>query len=248
MNRIHFIRHGLSEANLSTAVNRRKPDHAIELAPEGYLQALTAGQELVRHFTSRNDPPERIRVLISPYVRTRDTAQGVISVLAKKGFDVEQRECLQLREQSFGLFDGLTPDELHHAFPAEYAHYLKHRSFEGEFFAPMPAGESRARVCDRVREIFGSILRDFASNDANPINDVICISHGVTIRCAITEFMHYPWEWCEAEPNPGNCSITTITGRENCGWSLTRTFEGFPHPRQSEQAPQQQREQGRVTA
>ena len=230
MHRIHFIRHGLSEANLSTSVNRRKPDHAIELAPEGHHQAKRAGDALAHHFDHRGEGPGRIRMLISPYKRTRETGLHVMSALARRGYHVEARDCLQLREQSFGLFDGLTPEELHAIYPEEYAHYLKHREFEGEFYAPMPGGESRARVCDRVRGVFGSILRDFASPVDAPITDVVCISHGVTIRCAIMEFLHLPWEWNEEEPNPLNCSINTISGRENEGWNLSQTFAGFQVP------------------
>lgn len=169
-------------------------------------------------------------MLISPYRRTRDTALQVISALARRGYQVEARESLQLREQSFGLFDGLTPAERREIYPREYEHYLKHREFEGEFYAPMPGGESRARVCDRVRGVFGSILRDFASQTERPITDVVCVSHGVTIRCAIMEFMHLPWEWNEEEPNPHNCSIKTLAGLENQGWHISNTFGGFPVP------------------
>lgn len=228
MHRIHFIRHGLSEANLSTSVNRRKADHAIELAPEGHHQAARAGDALAHHFNERGDAPGRIRMLISPYRRTRDTALQVISALARRGYQVDARESLQLREQSFGLFDGLTPAERREIYPREYDHYLKHRDFEGEFYAPMPGGESRARVCDRVRGVFGSILRDFSSTAGPAITDAICISHGVTIRCAIMEFLHLPWEWNEQEPNPANCSIKTLAGRENEGWTLEEIFTGFP--------------------
>lgn len=244
MKRLHFIRHGLSEANLSTSVNRRKPDHAIELTEWGFDQAKIAGAEMVRHLLQRTDHYHGIRFLVSPYRRTRDTAAQVMDEFDKTGIAYEARECLQLREQSFGLFDGLTPEELTKAYPNEYEHYLKHRTFEGEFFAPMPSGESRARVCDRVRGVFGSILRDFSSQAGEQISDIICVSHGVTIRCAIMEFLHLPWEWCEKEPNPGNCSITTISGAEDRGWQIDRIFDGFSHPHASSHALQEHRELG----
>ena len=119
MKRLHFIRHGLSEANLSTSVNRRKPDHAIELTEWGFDQARIAGAEMVRHLLQRTDHYQGIRFLVSPYKRTRDTAAQVMEEFDKTGIAYEARECLQLREQSFGLFDGLTPEELTKVSTAE---------------------------------------------------------------------------------------------------------------------------------
>ena len=247
MNRIYLVRHGLSESNLSTKVNKRKPDNAIELDKEGHRQAVEAGKFLGRYLTDQENPKvSRIRMMVSPYLRTRQTADGIESQIAELTFPYDRRECLQLREQSFGLFDGLSPDELASEYPRELRHYEKHKDFEGEFFAPMPMGESRARVCDRVRSAFGPILRDFRGEGREKISDVIVVSHGVTIRCFIREFLHLPWEWCEAEPNPNNCSIIKIEGEENRGWTMERIFAGFDHPHDLAHMQQEIREEGHL--
>ena len=238
--RIHLVRHGLSESNLDVSVNRRKPDHAIDLADEGRQQAAEAGHRMAMAIqASRAQAPSesssgfvhsRVRLLISPYARTRQTAEGITGALDSAGIHYSTKEELAIREQSFGLFDGLSPEELKDMYPKEYAHYDKHSNFEGEFFAPMPMGESRARVSDRVRTCFGSILRDMSGRDSPPVTDMIIVSHGVTIRCFRLAFMHRPWEWCERKPNPANCSILTIEGETGRGWKEYQTFEGFPHP------------------
>ena len=249
--RIHLVRHGLSESNLSVEVNRRKPDHAICLANQGHQQAAEAGEFLAKRlrYSVLNGPATKVRMLVSPYLRTRQTADGIEKAIKGAGINYDRHESLQLREQSFGLFDGIAEEELADIYPREYAHYEKHAHFEGvenglkgEFFAPMPMGESRARVCDRVRSTFGSILRSLRDD----YTDIVVVSHGVTIRCFIREFMHYPWEWCEKEPNPNNCSITTIEGERDKGWEVNRIFDGFKHPKDPDHAKQEHREEGHI--
>lgn len=247
--RIHLVRHGLSKANLDLLVNRRMPDHAIELADEGHRQAREAGTALAEHIMGIGPDSvdgfhhRRVRLLVSPYTRTRQTADGIAESLEKNGVVFDRREELLLREQSFGLFDGIPDDELPVKYPDHHEHYAKHTRFEGEFFAPMPMGESRAMVTDRVRGCFGTILRDITGKYSPPITDMIIVSHGVTIRCLLTAWLHKPWEWCEKEPNPWNCSITTIEGEQGRGWTTTKTFAGFEHKKVTRQ---ERREEGHV--
>jgi broad specificity phosphatase PhoE len=284
--RIFLVRHGLSEANMDKSVNARKPDHAVELAgsPEsddpienGHAQAYLSGLELVKMIQadSAADPHHdktasfgsgellqrrRMRLLVSPYLRTRQTADGLQRALDEAGLVYDRREVMELREISFGLYDGLEDHELKEVFPREHAHYQKHVDFAGELFAPMPMGESRIQVGDRVKGVFGTILRDAQDRradtlqtalqkrdrplDAGPILDFVVVSHGVTIRQFIHRWMHWPWEKVEAEPNPGNCAIHLIEGASGTGWTDERVFEGFRHVRGHER--QEEREDGHV--
>lgn len=246
LTRIHLVRHALSEANLDLDVNRRKPDHAIELSDKGNRQAAEAGTALAKQIMNEDSPRHRrVRMLVSPYLRTRQTAAGLAEGLRYQGIEFDQRESLALREQSFGLFDGLRDDELPVRYPDHYAHYAKHSAFQGEFFAPMPMGESRAMVTDRVRGVFGTILRDMSGHYAPPVTDMIVVSHGVTIRCFRLGWFQgkRTWEWCEREPNPHNCSITTIEGEQGKGWTERQTFAGFEHRKET---VQDRREEGHV--
>lgn len=238
MTRIHLVRHALSEANLDLEVNRRKPDHAIELSEEGKRQASEMGKFLAEHIIAEDGfHQRRVRLLVSPYLRTRQTAAGVAEGLQRQGIEFDSRESLALREQSFGLFDGLRDEELPIRYPDHHAHYAKHEAFEGLFFAPMPMGESRAMVTDRVRGVFGTILRDMSGEHAPPVTDMIVVSHGVTIRCFRLGWFQgkRTWEWCEREPNPWNCSITTIEGQQGKGWTERQTYKGFEHRKETVQ-------------
>jgi 2,3-bisphosphoglycerate-dependent phosphoglycerate mutase len=238
-NRIYLVRHGQSEANLDKTVNTRLPDHRVELSPEGHRQAAAAGEYLAGALPR----DARIRILCSPYVRTRQTSAAIEQALTAAGLPYDRREAVELREIAFGLFDGIADEDLPKSFPREYAHYEKHKRFEGEFFAPMPLGESRVHVADRVKGVFGTILRDATLERSNPVGSFIVVSHGVTIRCFRMQWMHYPWEWYEREKNPRNCSIQLIEGRAGSGYSDRSVFDGFEHAAES---PQARREEGHV--
>ncbi|UYO54587.1 histidine phosphatase family protein [Rhodopseudomonas palustris] len=235
--RLFLVRHGESEANLDKTVNARLPDTQISLSPHGFEQAYAAGQALASHLS----PDRRIRIFTSPYLRARQTAQKLEEALTDHGFTYDKREAIEIREISFGLFDGIPDEDLHVTFPLEYAHYEKHKAFEGEFFAPMPLGESRCQVADRVKGIFGTILRDSSPTRPAPVRDFVIVSHGVTIRCFRMQWLHYPWEWYEHEPNPRNCSIQLIEGES--GYGESQIFAGFVSRRSS---TQERREDGTI--
>lgn len=160
--RLYLVRHGQSEANLDKTVNARLPDHRVELSPEGHRQAAAAGEYLAGALPR----DARTRILCSPYIRTRQTSAAIEQALTAAGLPYDRREAVELREIAFGLFDGIADEDLPKSFPKEYEHYEKHKRFEGEFFAPMPLGESRVHVADRVKGVFGTILRDAALSAA----------------------------------------------------------------------------------
>lgn len=263
--RIFLIRHGLSEANLDKSVNVHKPDFAVNLSPEGHEQAEAAGVALAEYITlnrgtkeivgewGREEVPDRrrARMLVSPYYRTRQTADGVAEGLKAAGIKFDRRECEELREINFGIFDGLTDEEILAQYPVEHAHYEKHKAMSGEIFAPMPMGESRIQVGDRVKQMFGTILRDAdPKTDRDPVLDFFVVAHGVSIRQFRQRWLHKPWEWAEGLKNPANCSIMMISGRSGMRQGLdgtsyieTPVFDGFEHVRKS---AQDKREEGSV--
>jgi broad specificity phosphatase PhoE len=237
--RIYLVRHGQSEANLDKSVNTRLPDHLIALSPEGERQAAAAGEYLARTMAGE----ARVRILCSPYRRARQTSGAIEKALEAAAIPFDVREALELREIAFGLFDGIPDEDLLVRFPQEYEHYEKHRRFEGEFFAPMPLGESRCHVADRVKGVFGTILRDASPDRPDPIGHFVIVSHGITIRCFRMQWMHYQWEWYEGEKNPPNCSIQLIEGRPGDSYCDRLAFAGFDAPRPSQQT---RREEGHI--
>ena len=217
--RLYLVRHGESQANLDVNVNALHADHVIPLSERGCAQAIVAGRVIGEELRSLG--AKNARLWRSPYLRTRQTADGIIDGLNdvldgdlhRPKLDV--RESDLIREQEFGLFDGIPDEELPIAFPREHALYSKYEMAKGRYFARMPMGESRCDVAARCKIFFGSLDRD---REQHGIENVIIVSHGVTLRCFIKEWLHLPYEWIENERNPGNCSVRLIENGRDRGY------------------------------
>ncbi len=200
--RIFLVRHGQSLSNVDLDIHKTMPDHAIPLSPKGEEQAKEAGNRLAELLPRRN--PEHVRLWVSPYKRTRQTAEGILSACP---MIFDSREHVLLCEQQFGLFDGVLDEELPKRFPEEYRHYVLCERFEGRFWARMPMGESRFDVAQRVHQSFGTFHRD---KDRHGIGTIVVVCHGVTLRAFVMMWCHLTPEWFEAERNPKNCAIRLI--------------------------------------
>ena len=237
LKRIFLIRHANSKGNEDLEHYKVVPDHAIDITEEGENQGVMAGAALADYLDSISvtkglkDQELAFRLWCSSYVRTRRTRdklrEGFGEVRANR-FWRDSRENIVLAEQNFGLFCGLTEQEKKERYPDIYEQFQLCEKYQGRFWAKPPNGESRYDVCLRVSQIFGTLMRD-AEKEIVPVENVVIVSHGTTIRAFIMQFLHKEFEWFEDEPNPNNCSIRLIeegpTGRyEDCGY----IFEGFP--------------------
>lgn len=239
-----LVRHAVSAANLDNTLYTRLPDAKVPLAPEGHKQARAAG-EAVAAWIKAQPGTDSTRIYCSPYQRTRETCAEIEVALTDGGVAYDRIEELALREISFGLFDGLRDEELPATFPREHAYYQKHVDFEGEFYAPMPLGESRVQVADRVKGVFGTIIRDNRERENGwRIRNFVIVSHGVTIRAFIMQWLHLTPEWYQAQHNPANASVLMISSDGSAPYRLTTLFEGFPH----QPSKQDMREEGTVQA
>lgn len=214
--RILLVRHGESMGNVDKSNHLSIADHAIPLSERGEAQARSSG-EFIREWLAEN-PSDVVgtrspRLWVSPYKRTRQTADG-LELGAGKGVFLDRRDHILLAEQQFGLFDGLSNEELAVHFPKEHAHYQKCEDHEGRFWARMPLGESRFDVAQRVHQAFGTFQRDA---DDHGVRDIVVVAHGTTIRAFLMMWLHLPFEWFEAEPNPKNASVRLIEYGEDKG-------------------------------
>jgi 2,3-bisphosphoglycerate-dependent phosphoglycerate mutase len=241
---ILLVRHGVSAANLDRSLYTRLPDTRVALAPEGHEQARAAGEAIAAWLKTQSDG-SGTRIYCSPYQRTRETSVEIEAALKAGGITYDRIEELALREIGFGLFDGLTDEELPKLYPREHAYYQKHVDFEGEFYAPMPLGESRAQVADRVKGVFGTLIRDNRERENGwRIRNFILVSHGVTVRAFAMQWLHLTPEWFQGQPNPANASVSLISSDGVGPYRYETLFEGFPH----RQTKQDIREEGTVQA
>ena len=90
----------------------------------------------------------------------------------------------ELREFSYGPWEGLTYQDVERRYPAQYAD-MQSRRLD---FAP-PAGESMNQLTDRV----GGFLTRMRSGWADHPNDtVLLVAHGGSLRAAITCLLGFP--------------------------------------------------------
>jgi len=215
--RVFIIRHGESKANVDRTIHKSVADHAISLTEKGVRQAICAGKFLNAFFEEedrkrrnrswlwRKPEPRKIRMWVSPYKRARQTANQIHLEIARHLLD--QKEHLLLHEQQFGLFDGVSDEQLPLAYPDSHAYYEKCKEFGGRFWAQMPLGESRAQVAARIHQSFGTFHRD---TQRHGINNIIVVCHGTVLRAFVMMWLHKQYEWFEEAPNPENCSIYLI--------------------------------------
>jgi broad specificity phosphatase PhoE len=145
-----LVRHGESEGNIANTLARRERalrldlnvnDSEVSLSDTGRTQAKALG-------TWIGDLPSDERptmAVVSPYERTRETAEIVLAEAGLSSLPLHYDERLRDREQ--GVLDRLTGAGFRDAYPeeAERAQYV------GKFWYRPTGGESWADVILRIR-------------------------------------------------------------------------------------------------
>lgn len=142
-------------------------------------------------------------VYISPYVRTRETAE-----IALRNFPDHQikfiKTDIRLREQEFsGTFQQVSLVQ----------ESKKDREKFSKFFYRFQGGESSADVFDRVSLFNETMWRDFAKNRMDE-GVVLIFGHGLINRLFIMRWFNWQVDLFEKTKNPGNGAILELT-REN---------------------------------
>jgi len=212
---IFLVRHGESQLNAHDKNAEHIPDHALSLTENGKRQAEEAGETFKKIFATRGIDPNSVRMWVSPYKRTRQTAEIIADELNLA--DNQIREDDMLVEINFGLFDGISKKEQQQRFPDEYAKYQKDRLEMGKFYARRPGGESGLDVEMRVRIFFDTIFRDY--NAGGPEN-LIIVCHGGLMNVFIKAFLHKSHEWYYSQKNPSNCSIIYLKSEDSTCYYL----------------------------
>eukprot|EP01098_Paradermamoeba_levis_P009188 TRINITY_DN3812_c0_g2_i4.p1 TRINITY_DN3812_c0_g2~~TRINITY_DN3812_c0_g2_i4.p1 ORF type:complete len:309 (+),score=49.15 TRINITY_DN3812_c0_g2_i4:87-929(+) len=220
--RIFLIRHAESQANVQREVHHRLPDYTIPLTENGKDQARQAGEFLKAELMKMHIPERSCHIISSPYKRARQTAEIIEDNM--KHFVAETSESLLLCELQFGLFEGRSPPEVQELFPQEFDHFKKAIDYGGRFWARPPLGESRFDVCLRVSTLIEEIKRKIMTSEWE---NIIIVSHGVTIRAFLMMWFCHTAEWFDDSDNPNNCCIQLIHSHTDMGY----IFPGFPAPR-----------------
>ena len=202
---LFLVRHGESIQNTGDNFEMRLPDHAIYLTQQGHEQAELAGKAL-RDWCIDNlrKHPSTGRMWVSPYTRTRQTAEELNKSLGIKDI----REDDMLTEMQFGLFANMPKSKAKKQFPVEWEAFQNNRRVNGKFYARRPDGESPFDCMIRQRLFIDTLFRDINYGTCPEI--VVIVGHGAQISCFRKAMFHYNYEWYEKEPNASNCSIQHI--------------------------------------
>jgi broad specificity phosphatase PhoE len=189
--RIILVRHGESEGNLDHSQYQTTQDFALKLTPAGIQQARQAGTK-IKKFLAGGD----VYVYLSPYFRTRETFQYI-----RESIDENITRAIEdprIREQDWG----------HLRHPDDNKGIIEERDKFSPFYYRVPDGESGADVYDRVSSFFDTLHRDFEKT--NFPENVLIVSHGMTIRLFLMRWFHWSVEEFESLHNPKNCQIIVM--------------------------------------
>ena len=213
MIRIFLIRHGESIQNSNENYNDL-PDHLIYLTENGKEQSDKCGKFLKNYCIKNNLNMEKSTLFISPYARTRETADIINRHLRIKNV----KEDISLIEHQYGLFENVEDDDWKD-YGKQYEHYEKYYNNNGKFYAKFPQGESPFDVALRTRQFLFTMFRDVDDG----IENFFIVSHGTTIRAFLLSYFHYSPEWFNAESNMENCAVRLIE-RQSHNHSIDKDY------------------------
>ncbi|TKW59820.1 Broad-range acid phosphatase DET1 [Colletotrichum tanaceti] len=207
---IILIRHAQSEGNKNREIHQSIPDHRVKLTQDGWQQAYDAGRRL-RQLLRADDT---LHFFTSPYRRTRETTEGILSTLTSdeedpspfKRSNIKVYEEPRLREQDFGNFQPCS---------AEMERMWQERADYGHFFYRIPNGESAADAYDRVSGFNESLWRQFGENDFASV--CVLVTHGLMSRVFLMKWYHFTVEYFEDLRNVNHCEFLLMRKQEESG-------------------------------
>ena len=204
MENLFLIRHAVSKQNEGINITEKLPDHAVELSENGIKMARETGIWLNQYLIENNIDLSHARLYVSPFTRTRQTAQ-----LINESLKIEDIvEDYLLIEHQYGLFsDNLWPDNKK-MFPTEFEYYDRFYKKGGKFYQRFPMGESPMDVAIRTR----MFLNELKNED---VDNVFIVSHGTAIKTLIMNYLKYSPDWYAHSGVINNCEIRQIDKNKN---------------------------------
>ncbi|KAI4721307.1 phosphoglycerate mutase-like protein [Aureobasidium sp. EXF-10727] len=202
---IIVIRHAQSEGNKNRDIHQMIPDHRVKLTEDGWKQAEEAGRRL----RGMLKPDDTIQFFTSPYRRTRETTEGILSSLTSETEEegpspfprhtIKVFEEPRLREQDFGNFQPCS---------SEMERMWQERADYGHFFYRIPNGESAADAYDRVSGFNESLWRNFSDDDFPSV--CVLVTHGLMTRVFLMKWYHWSVEYFEDLRNVNHCEFVIM--------------------------------------
>lgn len=205
---LYIVRHGESAGNVARdaalaarheMIDLSLRDVDVPLSDRGEEQACALG----RWFGELPEDRRPTVVISSPYVRSRETTERVLSLgrfpLANPSRPVVIDE--RFREKEFGILDRLTKYGIVERYPEQ----AEFRKLLGKFYHRPPGGESWCDVILRLRSAFEMICREYRGQR------VLIVCHSVVVLCMryiIEELTEEQILTIDRQNEIANCSVT----------------------------------------
>ena len=189
--RIILIRHGNSIANNNYDILQHTPDNKIVLSEKGVQQALEAGKKLKQLVGD-----ESVQFYVSPYKRTRQTYEYIL-----QSFKNNHSDCIissSLREQEYGNLQ------------SEMDKQFEEQKHVGAFYYRFKDGESGSDVHARMSIFLQYLFRRILSIDYHAWDNIIIVSHALTIKNFMMNFLNLPVKEYDNIKEPNNCQFWVI--------------------------------------
>jgi len=167
---LFLIRHGATEGS---GVKRYKGSLDVPLSEEGIAQVERTAKFLASQL---NGPLEA--VYSSTLIRAVRSAEAIARRHGLEPVAVEG-----LRERSFGLWEGMSFEEIRAQYPAEFDAWAR----DPLRFSPV-GGESTLEVRDRVMKALGDVL------DRHDGGGIAVVGHGGVNRVILCHYLGVPLE------------------------------------------------------
>lgn len=179
-------------------------DHDTPLTDLGREQAITTGTRL----KEKIEVPDI--VLVSPYLRTKHTLQGLQEGWPELG-EVKTVEEERIREQEHGLKLIYKDWRIFHVLNPEQESLYER---EGRYWYRHPQGENVPDVRERTRSLLGTITRDYCKQN------VLMVTHHLTklsLRANLERLGAEEFQELDRTNPPINCGVTIYRGNPNAG-------------------------------
>lgn len=180
-------------------------DFGTPLSERGHWQARETGKKL--HAISHESPDI---VYISPYLRTRQTYEGIMSEWpALKDVRVVEEE--RIREQEHGMSTVYNDWRIFSVMNPEQAALQKQT---GSYYWRHPQGESVCDVRERNRDFLSMLIREQAEQK------VLAVTHHLTIlstRANLERWGQAEFIETDEKAKPYNCGVTIYKGNPDAG-------------------------------
>lgn len=175
---IWVVRHGQSAGNVARDAAEAAGLPLIDITTRDVDTPLSElgveqSRSLGRWFAALPPDERPQRVLCSPYVRARHTAELVVDALRRRGSGPLLLADERLREKEFGILDRLTRSGVRSKYP-DLAEQMTH---VGKFYFRPPGGESWCDVILRLRSLIETSMRESAGER------LLVVAHQVTVNC-----------------------------------------------------------------